>query len=134
MSDPRSKVGDQDLKGGIDGDKLAKEARELELRQKIEKLQRLKSRGLSYDGAGATSSKLAPASTSGSKLERVSETLLEEQMREAEAMFGGPVVTNPQEAAAERAKAADEGRFYDLTSDFVWRPPLHKRIKMEPSA
>ena len=106
MSDPRSKVGDQDLKGGIDGDKLAKEARELELRQKIEKLQRLKSRGLSYDDAGATSSKLAPASSSGSKLERVSETLLEEQMREAEAMFGGPVVTNPQEAAAERAKAA----------------------------
>ena len=28
-------------------------------------------------------------------------------MREAEAMFGGPVVTNPQEAAAERAKAAN---------------------------
>ena len=106
MSDPRSKVGDQDLKGGIDGDKLAKEERELELRQKIEKLQQLKSRGLSYDGAGATSSKLAPASSSGSKLERVSETLLEEQMREAEAMFGGPVMTNPQEAAAERAKAA----------------------------
>jgi len=44
------------------------------------------------------------------------------------------IETEEERLEAERAKAADEGRFYDLTSDFVWRPPLHKRIKKEPSA
>ena len=138
--DPRADIGDQQMKGGIDGDKLAKEARELELRQKIEKLQQLKQRGMSYDeGSGSSSTATATStattttttdeasssssssssslsSAATSKLESMSESLLEQQMSEAEAIFGEPVEADPMKAAAARAKAAAEAAAADAAS------------------
>lgn len=39
--------------------------------------------------------------------------------------------TEEERLKEEKAKAKEDGRFHDLTSDFLWRPS-HEKIKKDP--